>query len=347
MRVFVSEYLSSGAWPERLLGNSLADEGTAMLLAVCDDFSRISGCEVVTTWDNRLGKFPLDNVVAHAVSNPDHERQFFRQLTADCDATMVIAPEFNGILAERCRIANRRFVDPSEHGPATKDVNKYLGCGVNAIELFSDKLKTARFLQHNQIPTIETSRFDPRADEPLFSFPVVVKPRHGAGSLQTFLIEDRKQFDQLRAIAAETDSLPAIQQPYVSGQAVSIAVLVSDNPRRFDVFPVAEQRFGSNREFNYLGGRIPARIDAETKCAIEQVVLIACECSSELFGYVGFDLIIPHSKPRSPLVVDVNPRLTTSYLGYRALTNRNLAERILLNDKQREDIDWKLMVCQF
>ncbi len=341
MRVFVSEYLSSGAWPEPLLGNSLAEEGTAMLLAVCQDFSKVAGCEVVTTWDSRLGEFPLDNVVAHATSNPDQELQFFRQLAADCHATMVIAPEFHGLLAERCRIADGRRPSLSEHSSVSRVANTFLGCGPGVIELFSDKLKTARFLQHNQIPTIQTARFDPNDDEPLFSFPMVIKPRHGAGSLQTFLVENSTQFDQIRKTAAGNDWLSAIQQPYITGQAVSIAALVSDNPRHVEIMPVAEQRFRSDREFNYSGGRIPALVDLKVKCAIEHMVFKIRECSSEMFGYVGFDLIIPNSERRSPLVVEVNPRLTTSYLGYRALTDCNLAELMLVHDKQRGEIDWK------
>ena len=44
-----------------------------------------------------------------------------------------------------------------------------------------------------------------------------------------------------------------------------------------------------------------------------------------LFGYLGIDLLIPNSAPESPLIVEINPRLTTSYTGYRKLCRDNLA----------------------
>ncbi len=46
-----------------------------------------------------------------------------------------------------------------------------------------------------------------------------------------------------------------------------------------------------------------------------------------LRGWVGVDLVLPDDGP--PVVVEINPRLTTSYLGYRRLTGTNLAERWL------------------
>jgi predicted ATP-grasp superfamily ATP-dependent carboligase len=48
----------------------------------------------------------------------------------------------------------------------------------------------------------------------------------------------------------------------------------------------------------------------------------ACRAIPGLAGYVGVDLILT---PGGPLVVELNPRLTTSYLGLRAATRRNLA----------------------
>ena len=45
-----------------------------------------------------------------------------------------------------------------------------------------------------------------------------------------------------------------------------------------------------------------------------------------LFGYVGVDLLIPESPwDRLPLIVEINPRLTTSYVGYQQLCLDNLA----------------------
>ena len=58
MRLFVSEYLCSGAWPEPELPPSLAREGRAMLLALLTDLAVLPDVTLWTTWDARLGEPP-------------------------------------------------------------------------------------------------------------------------------------------------------------------------------------------------------------------------------------------------------------------------------------------------
>ncbi|HXZ15970.1 MAG TPA: ATP-grasp domain-containing protein, partial [Roseiarcus sp.] len=80
--------------------------------------------------------------------------------------------------------------------------------------------------------------------------------------------------------------------------------------------------------FGYRGGRIPA-VDLSPVLAAAAVDLVADACRSlpGLVGYVGFDLIASANAPHVR-IVEVNPRLTTSYVGYRELTRENLAARM-------------------
>ena len=71
MRVFVSEYVTGGGWPEGTIAGSLAVEGRAMLCAVVDDLSRIAGVRVETTWDARLGPSPFVSARAVVARSPD------------------------------------------------------------------------------------------------------------------------------------------------------------------------------------------------------------------------------------------------------------------------------------
>src|SRR5690606_33185869 len=95
-----------------------------------------------------------------------------------------------------------------------------------------------------------------------------------------------------------------------------------------DIFPAGEQLLSRDGRFRYLGGRIPLGRDVQP--AIEQLVQDACRRLPHAAGYLGFDLIVPHTAPREPLIVEINPRLTTSYLRYRAAACENLARRLLL-----------------
>jgi predicted ATP-grasp superfamily ATP-dependent carboligase len=47
-------------------------------------------------------------------------------------------------------------------------------------------------------------------------------------------------------------------------------------------------------------------------------------------GYVGVDLFVGSDpEGREDAVIEINPRLTTSYVGLRALAEQNLAEQML------------------
>src|SRR5690606_33405771 len=48
-----------------------------------------------------------------------------------------------------------------------------------------------------------------------------------------------------------------------------------------------------------------------------------------LAGYVGVDMILVDGDPQRPVIVEINPRLTTSYLGYARLYGPAFAARLL------------------
>jgi predicted ATP-grasp superfamily ATP-dependent carboligase len=59
-------------------------------------------------------------------------------------------------------------------------------------------------------------------------------------------------------------------------------------------------------------------------------VIAAVECLPPTVGYVGIDLVLgPAADGSEDVVIEVNPRLTTSYVGLRRLLRNNLAEVML------------------
>ncbi len=333
MRLFVSEFLCSGAWPAELAG-SLLDEGRAMLTAFLEDASRLDGIDVVTTWDARLGPPPQDMAEVHLVQNAEEERQLFDQLVENCDATFLIAPEFDGYLTRRaeCVIAQNRPL---------------CGPDVAAITLCADKLQLARHLQEAGVATIDTFPFDPSdVVESSIHFPCVIKPRYGAGSQETQLVPDAASFKAVVAnLSADPQLHPGIVQPYLPGTPVSVAVIINNTGHCVHRFPPALQRLTDDGFFTYQGGQVPAL--GMPLSIIEQLATEACNAVPGLRGYVGIDLIVPADAPESAVVVEINPRLTTSYLGYRRLTKENLAERILFPDEFPNPIRWRSETITF
>lgn len=333
MRIFVSEYVCGGGWPEPTIAGSLAVEGRAMLCAVVEDLSRIAGVRVETTWDLRLGSQPLRGAHVVSVGSRAEEQRAFERLARECDATLVIAPEFNRILVERCRIVE-------DCG------GRMLGPGSRAVELCSDKLRLARHLEEAGIRTIPTAAQHRDNRSPPFPFPIVIKPRDGAGSQSTWRIDHAEALELLSASLTEEMAERAfVVQPWLAGRPVSVALLFSQSGGEIEVLPVAEQVLSDDGRFVYRGGKVPAgNVDP---MRVQTTALAACRTIPRLRGYVGVDLIVPDDPAAGPVVVEINPRLTTSYLGYRALAADNLAEWMLLANRFQRDARWHREPVEF
>src|SRR5580704_9466810 len=325
MPVFVHEFFCSGAFDGDLGDSSLAREGLAMLAAVVDDFSRAGDVTgVVTTLDRRLRGSPAAARIGQQaqvtwVESTGEERRLFQEFAAACRATLVIAPETGGLLLER-----RQMTDAVG--------GRFLGPSPEVLRLCGDKLRFCEHLNANAISTVPTSPFDFSANSVDYPFPIVVKPRDGAGSVNTFLIRDARELevrrDEMIAHFADETS-EAIVQPFVDGRPLSTAALIGREDRRIEVFPLGEQRISRDGRFQYRGGRIPASdLSSEVARDAAELVTDVCRSLPDLAGFIGFDLIVAKGSP-GVRILEANPRLTTSYVGYRRLTQENLAARML------------------
>jgi hypothetical protein len=81
--------------------------------------------------------------------------------------------------------------------------------------------------------------------------------------------------------------------------------------------------------FNYLGGEGP--LEGHLLPRAQGLALRAVEAlGAGTGGYIGVDLILGDSADGSKdMVIEVNPRLTTSYIGIRQLVTENLLQMIL------------------
>jgi predicted ATP-grasp superfamily ATP-dependent carboligase len=307
MRIFVYEYVCAGGSVEEPLSASLRAEGWAMLAAVLEDFSRCRDVQVFTLLKERLdvGSHPPENVRVRAARSGEEE-DAFRELARAADWSLVIAPEFDDLLAERCR-----WVE--EVG------GRLLGPSAAAVRATGDKLRLARQLLDLGIAT-------PRCcllPEVAVSFPAVCKPRQGAGSQATFLVRDERELSKcLDRARAEGWRGEMILQPFVPGTPVSVAFLLGGDEGI--ALPPATQELTNDGRFRYRGGRVP--IAPELARRAQELGERAVRAVVGLRGYVGVDLVLGEA---ADAVIEINPRLTTSYVGLRALADFNLAEAIL------------------
>ena len=104
LRIFIYEETCGGGC-EDPLPLQLRGEGMAMLRALCEDFMKLENVEPITTLDKRMdpGGLPLQPV---SIASPGELTECFDDLAAQCDLSLILAPELGGRLAE---LSNSQF----------------------------------------------------------------------------------------------------------------------------------------------------------------------------------------------------------------------------------------------
>jgi hypothetical protein len=108
-------------------------------------------------------------------------------------------------------------------------------------------------------------------------------------------------------------------QRYVTGTAASVALLTDG--RRAVALTVNAQSVRASTPFSYRGGKTP--FDHPLAGKAVEVALLTCRALPGLRGYIGVDVVLTES---DAVVIEVNPRLTTAYLGVRSAFGGNIGE---------------------
>jgi predicted ATP-grasp superfamily ATP-dependent carboligase len=309
MRILVHEFASGGGLAGRRVPASLGREGAAMRDALIADLAAMRRHRIVATVDPR---FPLRAPPGvEVVTLPPGSARLLDGLIASADAVWLVAPETEGCLE---RLAAR----------AERMGTTLLGPGAAAIRRASDKAGIPRRLAHHGVPHPRTRVLRPGADWGMAAarevgYPVVVKPTRGAGCQGVCLARDARELRRAVDIAGRANGRgPLLLQRYVPGVAASVSLLADGG--RAVALTVNAQWVRVSRPFAYRGGTTP--LDHPLAGRAVEAALGACRALPGLRGYVGVDVVLTDSEA---VVIEVNPRLTTSYLGVRAALERNVA----------------------
>lgn len=309
MRILVHEFVSGGGFAGRRVPRSLAREGAAMRAALVADLAVIGCHDIVTTVDPR---FPLAPPPGVEVVTLTDGSSMLGGLIASVDAVWLIAPETDGWLERLARRVERAG-------------KMLLGPGASAIRLAADKAELARRLARRRVRHPQTrvlgAGIDPMRAARELGYPVVIKPGRGAGCEGVQLVRSAHELRQTLA-GRRTRGMPLLLQPYVAGVAASVS-LVADG-RRVVPLTVNAQHVRTGRRLAYRGGRTPLDHPRASQ-AIEEAVR-TCDVLPGLRGYLGVDVVLTE---HDAVVIEVNPRLTTSYLGVRAAIEENVADLAL------------------
>jgi predicted ATP-grasp superfamily ATP-dependent carboligase len=262
--------------------------------AVADDFRRVPGVDVLT----------MDQP-----GEEDHQHEV-RRIADQSDYALIVAPEFGDVLADLCTAIRQSSA-------------RLLGSDAPSLQVTADKLELFSLWLARRVPTPYTV---PVLQWPLWKSPVVIKPRSGAGS--AFTRSALSAGDVASAVRAAAGDYPGhlIAQDLVPGQPASVAFLVG--PAQTVPLLPTFQLLSSDGRFRYEGGELPIPPPL-TERAIT-LGLQAINCVPGLLGYVGVDLILGGPADGSgDFAIEINPRLSTSYVGLRELADFNPAEALL------------------
>jgi tyramine---L-glutamate ligase len=309
MRILVHEFASGGGLAGCRVPPSLAREGGAMLAALVADLAALGEHQIVTTNDPRFQPPAASGVEVIVMDNPARTEQM-DALIASVDAVWLIAPESGGTLERMAAHVERR-----------KKI--VLGSPAAAIRSAADKAHLPHLLAACDIAHPRTTMLR-RGDDPelaacTIGYPLVVKPATGAGCRGVHRVRTarglRPAIDSAwRLCGAE----PLLLQEYVAGVPASVSLLADG--QHAVALAVNGQSLRGRFKLAYRGGVTP--VDHPQVERATDAALCACRAFPGLRGYVGVDVVLTGS---NAVVIEVNPRLTTAYLGVRAAVDDNLA----------------------
>ena len=276
-----------------------------MLNAVAQDFASAGKFSVSTILDPELDGVELAGCTVER--GGEETMGALDRLAAEADWTVIIAPELGGVLEQlsaRVALVGGRLLGPSGE----------------ALHVAADKQRTATWLAERGIAAPEGCRVETGAPLPDdFPYPAVIKPCDGAGSSGVFLLGGP---DDLPHDFRENGTEAQRLERYCPGFAASVAVLCG--PAGYVTLPACAQRLSRDRRMTYRGGRLPLAANMARRA--ERLALAAIDCLPDPLGYVGVDLVLGGPDDGSAdIVIEINPRLTTSYVGLRAALDVNLA----------------------
>jgi predicted ATP-grasp superfamily ATP-dependent carboligase len=289
------------------MGQSMRDAVTADLLAL-DDY------EVTVATCSAAAAVPEG---ARAIMPNEGESAFdFVARQADAHHLLwAVAPETDGVLARL-----QRSIDPA----------RWIGCDEIAIKLATGKRATLLTLAAAGIATPLAFEHDPKITR------WVVKPDDGAGAMSTRLHNSLE--DALEDWSQRSRSMgPMSIEPWVEGQALSMSMLCGgaqpEAPAELLSINRQQLRIDDEGQLSYRGVEINALpLSGRQGITLKALAERVCSSIPGLRGYVGVDLVW-HAR-RGPIVIEVNPRVTCSYVGLSQSLKRNIAAEVIANHQR-------------
>lgn len=329
MKILVYEYFSGGGLAKKPMSPGILSEAFGMLRTLVSDI-KAAGHSVTTVLDSRLAllKPPLEADHKVRVSSFQEAKITIQEISKSIDAAYIIAPESNNVLESLVENVEQEHVSS-------------INCMGTAIEKVSDKPRLLAHAKEMGLPTPTTVLISTREDSAgigrtigdRLGFPLIIKPVDGVGCTGLSLVRNENQVAAAVAkVNKESSSEYFVAQELINGTAVSVTLLstgreasgVSLNKQHVSLMP-------PEYTSSYNGGQVPFNsLHKREAFAFAQKLVRSFQ---GLRGYIGVDLVLTE---KGPIVIEVNPRLTTSYIAAREIVGFNLAQAVINSVLEKE-----------
>ncbi len=334
MNLLIVECFSGGGYSNQRLSGNILSEAYGMLRSMISDFKTLDH-NVTTLMDSRLIVFnppnKADNLIS--ISSLGEFYTKIKDLSDNVEAVYFIGPESNNLL--------EKLVETT----STSDV-KSLNSEVYSIKVASNKkiiYETARKLG---LKVPETELIDinygfeniKRIIRDL-GYPLVIKPLIGVSCSGLSVVKNQSSLsDAIKKVSKESNNNHFFAQKLIKGVPVSVSVISTGaNAASVSLNRQYVNLENPYHESRYIGGEAPFDHELEKEALTGAKRLV--EAFNGLRGYVGVDMILTNE---DAVILEVNPRLTTSYVGLRKIVNFNFAEAIInaiINRKLPKNIE--------
>ena len=298
MRHFLFEFITSGGMSRVDLPIALQAQGNQMISALLNDLIAAGETSFLICRDYRLPK--LHPQLPHYFVRND-TKQLFAELDHN-DLVWLIAPETDGILA----------------GLVTQ-FSRYDGqlmmSSISDIEISSSKMCCYHWLRQHDIATVDTYWL--RESYPDSDTGWVVKPDDGAGAEHCMRVKSKIKLRQMQN-AVNNDNI--IVQPFLEGKSLSLSMLCLNG--QISLLACNQQQIVIHDDGRISLSKIDVNACPDDYETIAQLARAIAAILTGLRGYVGIDLIKQNNQFN---VLDINPRLTTSYAGVSESLGVNVA----------------------
>jgi predicted ATP-grasp superfamily ATP-dependent carboligase len=320
LRLLVYEHVSGGGFADAPMPPSVLSEGFGMLRTVIVDF-RAAGHTVTTLLDSRISRLnpPIDADCVVPVFSPQEAHENIQKISEQADAAYIIAPETDGVLQSLVELVDQTGVAS-------------LNCSARSIKKVSDKAVFYDFLKKMGLRVPQTMTFSIDNDLKEIkkavrdTFPLIFKPANGVSCSGLSVVRNEDQVaGAVGKIKKETSNKQFVVQELIEGAAASVSLLSTGGEALAISLNHQDVKIGTpETSSSYSGGSVPFEnpLRAEAFEAAEKIV----KSFRDLRGYVGVDFVLTEDKA---VAIEVNPRLTTSYVGLRSVASFNLAQAII------------------